>query len=115
MSIGYKLLEFQKTIENGYDQKLFDELYHDDYQGFSNSQQQVVTKDDIRQLMEACHGVKNHGCQVLYENADVLVIEFKVTFPANSARAEGSYTIVEFNDLKDGKIVSHRSGMTKTS
>ena len=50
--------------------------------------------------------------QTIYENAEVLVTEWKATFPANTARAEGTYAVVEWNKLKDGQIISHRTGMT---
>lgn len=114
MSVGQKLAQFHQTIENGYDKELFNELWHDDYEGYSNSTQKRVKKADLEETMRGCVGVKMHSLEVLYENSEVLVSEWKVTFPTNSARPEGSYTVVEYNALKDGKIIAHRTGMTKT-
>ena len=51
MSVGQKLAQFHQTIENGYDKELFNELWHDDYEGYSNSTQKRV-KTSIIFLMD---------------------------------------------------------------
>ena len=112
MTVGEKLIAYHQTLSDGYDLKLFNELWHDDYEGYSNSTQAIVRKNDLEKTMEACRGVTVHSTDILYENDEVLVTEWKATFPANSARAEGTYAVVEWNKLKDGQIISHRTGMT---
>ena len=112
MSVGEKLIAYHQTLRGGYDSNLFNEIWHDDYQGYSNSTQTIARKEDLIKTMEACKGVTVHSTVILYENAEGLVTEWKATFPANTARAEGTYAVVEWNKLKDGQIISHRTGMT---
>lgn len=112
MTIGEKMVAFQKTIESGFDQQMFDEIWHDEYEGWSNSNQAKTSKQDILETLKNCVGVKASG-SVLYQNDDVLVMEYNWVFPANTARPEGTYAAVEFCRLRDGKIASHQTGMTK--
>ena len=114
MSIGDALVRFHNSFLNGYDEELFDELLHDEYEGYSNSTGTPVKKANLKSFMEASTGVVTHGTEILYENDEVLVAEWKCTFPKNSSRKEGSYTVLIWHKLKNGKIISHRSGMTRT-
>ena len=91
---------------------MFDEIWHDEYEGWSNSNQAKTSKQDILETLKNCVGVKASG-SVLYQNDDVLVMEYNWVFPANTARPEGTYAAVEFCRLRDGKIASHQTGMTK--
>ena len=64
--------------------------------------------------MEKSTGVVTHSMETLHENEEVCVVEWKCTFLENSLRDAGNYTVIVWHKLKDGKIISHRSGMTKT-
>ena len=114
MTVGEKLAQFWNSIEDGYDHDLFDNLWHDAYRGFSNSTRTAISKTDIKSFMEKSTGVVTHSMETLYENEEVCVVEWKCTFPENSLRDAGNYTVIVWHKLKDGKIISHRSGMTKT-
>ncbi len=114
MTVGDKLANFNESFKNGYDEKLFDNLWHDEYAGFSNSTGTAVNKAKIKTFMEASKGVVTHSTETLYENNDACIVEWKCTFPENSSRVEGDYTVIIWHKLKDGKIIAHRSGMTKT-
>ena len=114
MTVGKKLGRFHESFINGYDHELFDDLWHEAYEGFSNSMGTAVNKAKLKAFMEASKGVVAHSTETLYENNDVCVVEWKCTFPENSSRAEGTYTVIIWHKLKDGKIIAHRSGMTKT-
>lgn len=114
MTVGEKLAQFWNSIEDGYDHDLFDDLQHDAYRGFSNSTRTVVSKTDIKSYNEKSIGVVTHSMETLYESEEVCVAEWKCAFPENSSRDAGNYTVIVWHKFKDGKIISHRSGMTKT-
>ena len=114
MTVGEKLAQFWNSIEDGYDHDLFDNLWHDAYRGLSNSTRTAVSKTDIKSFMEKSTGVVTHSMETLHENEEVCVVEWKCTFLENSLRDAGNYTVIVWHKLKDGKIISHRSGMTKT-
>ena len=113
MRVGEKLAQFWNGIEGGYDHELFDDLWHNAYEGFSNSTGKAVSKTDLKSFMEKSAGVVTHSMETLYENGEVCVVEWKCTFPENSLRSAGNYTVIVWHKLKDGKIIEHRSGMTR--
>ena len=88
------------------------ELISDDFV-FINSMNETQTKDEMLEWVASFEG-RIGDFVTLYENDEVLVAEWKCTFPKNSSRKEGSYTVLIWHKLKNGKIISHRSGMTRT-
>ena len=113
MTVGDKLANFNESFKNGYDEKLFDNLWHDEYAGFSNSTGTAVNKAKIKTFMEASKGVVTHSTETLYENNDACIVDpskAKFSFIDLFAGIGG----IIWHKLKDGKIIAHRSGMTKT-
>ena len=50
MTVGEKLGRFHDSFINGYDHELFDDLWHEAYEGFSNSMGTAVNKANLRLL-----------------------------------------------------------------
>ena len=73
MSTGDALVRFHNSFLNGYDEELFDELWHDEYEGYSNSTGTPVKKANLKSFMEASTGVVTHGTEILYENDESLL------------------------------------------
>ena len=84
------------------------ELYHPDYKRVFHAKGIEQGLDDLEPMMSRwLIGTKRNKRRCLYENDDVLVMHSIVNFPDGTSEA-----IIQFSELKDGKIIKTETGAT---
>ena len=106
MSVFEKWLE---SVEKR-DAEIFIDAHHEDYQFVRHQSGTTMNKSEIADMMRGMMAnddlvVKETRC--LYENDDVLVMHSIVNFPDGTSEA-----IIQFSELKDGKIIKTETGAT---
>ena len=74
-------IRFHDSLITGSEEELFDELRHDEYEGYSNTTGTKVKKADLKSFMMASTGMVTHSNEILFENDEALVAEWKCIFP----------------------------------
>ena len=92
------------------DAEIFIDAHHEDYQFIRHQSGTTMNKSEIADMMRGMMAnddvvVKETRC--LYENDDVLVMHSIVNFPDGTSEA-----IIQFSELKDGKIIKTETGAT---
>ena len=92
------------------DAEIFIDAHHEDYQFVRHQSGTTMNKSEIADMMRGMMAnddvvVKETRC--LYENDDVLVMHSIVNFPDGTSEA-----IIQFSELKDGKIIKTETGAT---
>ena len=95
------------------DAEIFIDAHHEDYQFVRHQSGTTMNKSEIADMMRGMMAnddvvVKETRC--LYENDDVLVMHSIVNFPDGTSEA-----IIQFSELKDGKIIKTETGATLIS
>ena len=106
MSVYKKWLE---SVDKRY-AEIFIYAHHEDYQFVRHQSGTTMNKSEIADMMRGMMAnddlvVKETRC--LYENDDVLVMHSIVNFPDGTSEA-----IIQFSELKDGKIIKTETGAT---
>ena len=106
MSVFEKWLE---SVEKR-DAEIFIDAHHEDYQFVRHQSGTTMNKSEIADMMRGMMAnddlvVKETRC--LYENDEVLVMHSIVNFPDGTSEA-----IIQFSELKDGKIIKTETGAT---
>ena len=103
---------FEKWLESvdKRDAEIFIDAHHEDYQFVRHQSGTTMNKSEIADMMRGMMAnddvvVKETRC--LYENDDVLVMHSIVNFPDSTSEA-----IIQFSELKDGKIIKTETGAT---
>ena len=103
---------FEKWLESvdKRDAEIFIDAHHEDYQFVRHQSGTTMNKSEIADMMRGMMAnddvvVKETRC--LYENDDVLVMHSIVNFPDGTSEA-----IIQFSELKDGKIIKTETGAT---
>ena len=103
---------FEKWLESvdKRDAEIFIDAHHEDYQFVRHQSGTTMNKAEIADMMRGMMAnddvvVKETRC--LYENDDVLVMHSIVNFPDGTSEA-----IIQFSELKDGKIIKTETGAT---
>ena len=106
---------FEKWLESvdKRDAEIFIDAHHEDYQFVRHQSGTTMNKSEIADMMRGMMAnddvvVKETRC--LYENDDVLVMHSIVNFPDGTSEA-----IIQFSELKDGKIIKTETGATLLS
>ena len=92
------------------DADIFIDAHHEDYQFVRHQSGTTMNKSEIADMMRGMMAnddvvVKETRC--LYENDEVLVMHSIVNFPDGTSEA-----IIQFSELKDGKIIKTETGAT---
>ena len=92
------------------DAEIFIDVHHEDYQFVRHQSGTTMNKSEIADMMRGMMAnddvvVKETRC--LYENDEVLVMHSIVNFPDGTSEA-----IIQFSELKDGKIIKTETGAT---
>ena len=92
------------------DAEIFIDAHHEDYQFVRHQSGTTMNKSEIADMMRGMMAnddlvVKETRC--LYENDEVLVMHSIVNFPDGTSEA-----IIQFSELKDGKIIKTETGAT---
>ena len=92
------------------DAEIFIDAHPEDYQFVRHQSGTTMNKSEIADMMRGMMAnddvvVKETRC--LYENDDVLVMHSIVNFPDGTSEA-----IIQFSELKDGKIIKTETGAT---
>ena len=106
MSVYEKWLESKDKR----DAEIFIDAHHEDYQFVRHQSGTTMNKSEIADMMRGMMAnddvvVKETRC--LYENDEVLVMHSIVNFPDGTSEA-----IIQFSELKDGKIIKTETGAT---
>ena len=103
---------FEKWLESvdKRDAEIFIDAHHEDYQFVRHHSGTTMNKSEIADMMRGMMAnddlvVKETRC--LYENDEVLVMHSIVNFPDGTSEA-----IIQFSELKDGKIIKTETGAT---
>ena len=103
---------FEKWLESvdKRDAEIFIDAHHEDYQFVRHQSGTTMNKSEIADMMRGMMAnddvvVKETRC--LYENDEVLVMHSIVNFPDGTSEA-----IIQFSELKDGKIIKTETGAT---
>ena len=92
------------------DAEIFIDAHHEDYQFVRHQSGTTMNKSEIADMMRGMMAnddlvVKETRC--LYENDEVLVMHSIVNSPDGTSEA-----IIQFSELKDGKIIKTETGAT---
>ena len=106
MSLIQKLYDAQEKK----DLEKINEILSEDYVWVQHSTGKHVPRDEVSKFIISDEGPKTEGQRIIYENDEIGVVHFFVSFKDDSRQA-----VLAVYNIKDGKIIRSETGATNIS
>ena len=103
MSVVQKLIDAQ----DNQDLKAYNEVLSEDYYWLRHSTGEKVPRDELSKLLISPDATKTENARIIYENNEIWVAHFFVSFKDGSSQA-----VLAVYNIKDGKIIRSETGAT---